>query len=98
MKITFATILFCAWFVAMLVALTGLIWNCVRKGRPGMVHGLEMLLGSFLLVGFVSGVIGLYEMNDYVQSLPFWGSITLGLVGLFLMGRGIKGALRTPPD
>jgi hypothetical protein len=95
MKITFATVLLGAWFVSLPAALGGMIWICDKHGRKGTIHGLEMMLGSLLLFGFVSGVVGLYETNDYVQSLEFWSSMAIGLGGLILIGLGIRGA-RTP--
>jgi hypothetical protein len=97
MKITVATILLCAWMAMLPAALAGAIWTCARKGRNGIIPGLGLLLGTLLLFGFVSGVIGLYEIDDYVRSLQFWGAITLGSVGLILIGLGIKRALK-PPD
>jgi hypothetical protein len=93
MKITFATVLLGAWMAMLPVALAGATWTCARGGRKGIIPGLGLLLGTLLLFGFVSGVIGCYEIDDYVKSLEFWSSMALGLVGLGLIGWGIKGAL-----
>ncbi len=97
MKITFATVLLGLWFVSLPGAFLGAIWSCNKHGRKGIIHGLEMMLGTLFLFGFVSGVVGLYEINDYVQSLPFWNSMALGLGGLILIGLGLRGARAPAP-
>jgi hypothetical protein len=94
MNTTLASVLPGAWFVALM----GAIWTDTRKSREGIVRGREMGLGSLLLFGLVSGVIGLYEMSDHVQSLPFWNSITIGLIGLILIHLGSQGALKPLAD
>lgn len=97
MKITFATVLLGAWFISLPGALLGAIWSCYKHGPKGIFHGLEMMLGSLFLFGFVSGVIGWYEMNDYIQSFEFGCSMALGLGGLFLIGLGLRGARAPVP-
>jgi hypothetical protein len=97
MKITFATVLLGAWFVSLPGALVGAIWSCNKHGRKGIFYGLEMMLGSLCLFGFVSGVVGLYETNDYVQSFEFWCSMALGLGGLILIGLGLRAARASAP-
>lgn len=90
MKVTFATIILCAWFVMLATALIGAVMACARNGAKAILCALQLLFGNLLAFGFVSGVIGLYEINDYAQTLRLWVSLVTGTGGLALFIHGIQ--------
>lgn len=90
MKITWASLALILWFTLMVAALLGAVVACARKGGKGVLCGIQMLVGGLLTFGFVSGITGLYEIKNYAQTLPFWRSVIIALLGLYLLFAGLR--------
>jgi|GEM_PF-2900212 len=92
MKLTWAGLTLVAWFGVLLLAIAGAVMVCVRQRFKGVLAGGLMVVGGLLTFGFVSGIIGLYELDGYAGTAGFWLSMLIGLAGMGLFGFGIKRA------
>jgi hypothetical protein len=90
MKITFASISMVMWILLLLASIAVAVLASVKAGMRGWPVLARLLPGALLLFGFVSGIIGLYEINNYAATTSFWVSIGVGILGLWLFVSGTR--------
>jgi hypothetical protein len=95
MTITAAQVALVLWGCLLLTSLIAGGILCKRQRASGVWRAAGMMLGALLTFGFVSGLIGLYEITDYIRTIQFWISMSVGLGGVLLFSRGVR-HLKTP--
>ena len=84
-----------AWLALMVASVIVAGFALWRKGLPGIAWGATAILGALLSFGFVSAVVGMYEVTVWSVSSPhFLGSIAIGTLGLTCFVIGCLGTRR----
>lgn len=82
----FAVIL--SWGLCILSSIVLACGRIAKKDLKGISWSLLMMFGALCLGGFVSAVIGLYELRQYYADPRFSVSVAVGIFGIALFVYG----------